>query len=104
MAFSLKNDVRFASCEMAIMMAALVVRDVCAEYGVDCVVTCGVEEHTYPSKHVLNAALDFRTNDLSKLNVEGFTTKVKDRLTDKYGVLFEGDHLHVQYPKKGASL
>ena len=98
-----KEGVRFVSSEAAMNVATMVVSEVCKEFGVDCVITCGKEEHKDPSKHLVGA-LDFRTYDLeSQQHKEQFADAVSYRLGSGFYVLLEINHLHVQYPRKGVS-
>ena len=64
MALRIKDDsVHFVSVEFAMSVATQVVTEVAREMGVDAVISCGVEAHSYPSKH-LRGALDFPTKVL----------------------------------------
>lgn len=99
--FGIKDRVRFASPEMAMMHASLVMMEVCREFGVDCVVTCGIEEHEHPSFHVYGGGLDYRTRDLEhQARKELFSASASKRLGDGFDVVLESDHLHVEYDPK----
>lgn len=95
---AIKPGVRFVSGVHAMSIAALVVNEVCIEFGVDCVVTCGVEQHTHPpSLHPIGHALDFRTRDLPASSKGLFAAAVKERLAEGFDVVLESDHMHVEY-------
>ena len=99
----IKSGVRFASPEMAMMMATMVVQQVYIELDPGpcrLVVTGAVEGHKHPSKQVYGGALDFRTRDLD-LFVQGeFARICRDRLGDGFDIVLEKDHLHVEYDYK----
>jgi hypothetical protein len=81
--------------------ATMIVAKVCEEFGVDCVVTCGGEQHEPPSKHFYDQALDYRTRDLADRQTrEQFLNRVRALLGDGYDALLESDHLHVEWDPK----
>ena len=103
----IKNGVRFADPGIAMCHASMVVADVCREFAVEFVVTCGIEQHQHPSMHAYNAALDYRTRDILGPPGHGpqgrksaFAETVRDRLGDGFDVVLEPDHLHVEYDPK----
>ena len=107
MALIIKEGVHFSSIEMAMNMAVHVIKDVCDDFDIDCVITGGVEEHKWPSKH-LYGALDFRSHDLrNDVQKHKFAREVRKRLGKWFTFLFEigkGEHFHCQYPPKGKGL
>ena len=100
----IKSGVRFASPEMAMMMATLVVQQVYVELDsrgtCRLVVTGAVEGHKHPSKHIYGGGLDFRTRDLSGVNKGEFARLCRYRLGDGFDVVLEESHLHVEYDYK----
>lgn len=53
--------------------------------------------HMKGSKHYEDCAVDFRTNDMSKADVQRWAVAVRGRLGAGYDVVIEADHLHVEY-------
>ena len=67
----------------------------------DVVVTSGIDgTHSTKSLHYKGRALDFRTNHLTDSERVEITDRLKADLGDDYDVVFEGDHLHVEYDPK----
>lgn len=103
----IKEGVHFSSIEMAMNQAVTIINQVCDYYGIDCVITGGVEEHKWPSKH-LYGALDFRSHDLkTELDKSDFADDVRMRLGTWFTFLYEpgtDEHFHCQYPPKGEGL
>jgi len=109
--FWIKNGVRFSSPVEAMFYATLAIVEVCREFGVDCVFTCSLEAHQFPSKH-LEGAKDFRTRDLREDQKIPFRTAVRSRLNNIEGIMpddykgrafdvvLEPDHLHIEYDPK----
>jgi len=93
----IKDGVRFCSPAMAMCHATFVVDQVCRDFGVDCVITGGVEEHQHPSKHIYGGGLDYRTRDLIEGARYDFAECVAEALGDGFDVVLEIDHLHVEY-------
>ena len=98
----IKNGVRFADPAIAMCHASMVVADVCREFAVEFVVTCGIEQHQHPSMHAYNAALDYRTREIvgRPERKVAFAEEVRERLGDGFDVVLEPDHLHVEYDPK----
>lgn len=107
MALKIKEGVHFTSIEMAMNTARAIINQVCDDYGIDCVITGGVEEHKWPSKH-LYGALDFRSRDLNQeVTKRDFANDVRSRLGSWFTFLYEDgpdEHFHCQYPPKGKGL
>lgn len=108
---TVKEGVRFVSSEMAMCIATMIIKELCDEYRIDCVITCGKERHTDPSKHLVGA-FDFRSRDISSWGQKHqFTLDARRRLGSGFTFLFEDtdasigrkEHFHCQYPRKGVS-
>lgn len=70
------------------------------QFGCPCVVTSGTDgTHDEHSKHYLGQALDFRVSNVQPDNLQPLIQTLKKVCGEKYFVLFEGDHIHVQVPK-----
>ena len=98
MALSVKEgvDLRLLVPQMAV--AIVVVDQVCSELGVGCVITSGRDsKHSDESFHYLGAGLDFRTRELDQQTAKVLEHRVSQRLGSQWDVVFEGDHLHVEF-------
>lgn len=109
----IKNGVRYVSGQIAMCDATMVVDSVCRKFDVECVVTCGIEQHEPPSGHPTGDAKDFRIRDLGSAREEKFREEVRKRLDDRSGLstlhqkeasfnvalhpLGGAHHLHVRY-------
>ena len=79
------------------LVIACAAANVAEEMGLALTITSGNDsKHMPSSRHYVNAALDFRTKDLSPAVLKEFRTKLAARLGDKYQVLLESTHLHVE--------
>ena len=66
--------------------------------GVDIVVTSGTDgKHIQGSKHYSGEALDLRTSNLTKEQIQGLIQELKKRLGTNYDIVLESDHLHVEF-------
>ena len=94
------------------MMFVLVAADsVFTELDADCIVTsCTEARHGRGSKHYGGYALDFRTRHLTKSvdEADGMPIRagrranamIRDALGPDFDVVFETDHIHVEYDPK----
>ncbi len=57
--------------------------------------------HMKGSKHYTNEAVDLRTFYFSNWTARKVTRKIKKKLGKDFDVVFEGDHIHVEYDPKG---
>ena len=90
------------------VMACLVIEEVFASYGVECVVTSANDsKHGDNSWHFKGRALDFRTRyDALNGKEQELRMTVKAALGDEFDVVMEAvgtdnEHLHVEYDPKG---
>jgi len=68
------------------------------QYGSPCVITSAWEgKHRPDSLHYMGRALDFRTRTVKKSLRVALTVDIDDVLGIGWDVIFEGDHLHVEY-------
>lgn len=58
-------------------------------------------KHMAGSKHYEGNAVDFRTRDMTPTQAEKIKVKMQNSLGKDYDVINEGDHIHVEYDKKG---
>ena len=98
MTLSLKYTVQLAGLRPELVLAAIIVDQVCAELGVDTVITSALDsEHSEHSLHYSGAALDFRTSALLPEAQAELYHQVSTRLGAEFDVVLESDHLHVEY-------
>ena len=103
----IKDDVRFASQEMAMCHASMVVQSVFQHLGLEMEVTGGIED---PDKlragrfsyHPTGGALDYKVNHISPSERHNLLWYVKRWLGDGFDALLHGAnvHLHVEYDPK----
>lgn len=68
------------------------------EHGKELVVTAALDgAHSAGSYHYYGYALDFRTRYFSKNIAMAIAAKLGDRVGRGYTVVFEGNHIHVQF-------
>ena len=94
---TLKNNVKPPN--LVILAAAA---NTAIELNISITVTSGNDsKHMKGSRHFENAAIDFRSKDMSKTAKAAFIAKMQARLSDKYLVLLESEgklneHIHVE--------
>jgi len=94
-----KPGVLLDGLHVSMRIVKVIVKQVYNEHGQEPVITSGLEgKHSVGSYHPFGMALDFRTrffeNDV-ECNI--VAQKIQERLGAYYTVIFEGDHIHVQY-------
>ena len=57
-------------------------------------------KHSENSLHYKNMALDFRTRDLTPDQQMSWTDRMRNSLGNKFDVVLENNHLHVEYDPK----
>ena len=79
--------------------ALMVANKIIDELGAECVITSGIEgEHSKPSsKHYLGYALDLRSRDIPKDNIDECAQKISDALGPEFYCAFETNHFHIQF-------
>lgn len=98
MSLSLKAGVRLHGLTSAMVIAVMVIKDVFAEEGFDCVMTAGIDgKHVSGSCHYYGGAGDFRINHVPVDKHPIILKKCQDRLGADYFVQLEVDHLHAQW-------
>ena len=61
------------------------------------ITSCRDGSHMSGSKHYSREALDLRTRDLTAGVIDSLVTGLRNALGSDYDVLFEGDHIHIEY-------
>lgn len=84
-------------------VALLAAYDAYSQYGTELVITSGNDgRHSVTSKHYAGNAIDLRTRNLPRPQQDA--VEIADILNTSLGrdfdVLFEGDHIHVEYDPK----
>lgn len=96
-----KAGVKLAGVQWQMFEAALKVEPILEKHGQECVITSGTEgQHSALSLHYRGWALDFRTTLLPKLHYNLILAELKAALGGDFDVVFESDHLHIEYDPK----
>ena len=53
--------------------------------------------HRHDSKHYIGEGIDLRTRNLNEFETLAVTASIAEDLGDKYDVILESDHLHVEW-------
>jgi len=90
------------SLQPEILDTFLEIQRACDEYGVDFVVTSGVEgRHKENSKHYEGLAIDVRSREFidgSKgKECASFCETLRERLDSAYEIIQESNHIHIEY-------
>jgi len=113
----IKAGVKMQGVRNEIMMAANIANDVWKKYGEELVITSGREgKHRHQGGHAKGDALDLRTRYFSKEQIPKVVEDLKKALWDdsdivnygkklkpgdsqesEYLVVFEGNHIHMEY-------
>lgn len=97
----LKPGVRVAGLRPEILLAVIAAERVCAEMGVDCVVTACVDGiHKAGSLHYRGLAVDLRSRDFLPGDVDKAIARIKQCLGTDYDVVLEKDHIHIEFQQK----
>ncbi len=59
------------------------------------------EKHSRASLHYVGNAFDLRTRHLGKDQIRLWIRDIKGVLGENFDVVFEGDHIHVEFQPKG---
>jgi len=97
----LKPGVRLAGLQPEILLAVIAAERVCAEMGVDCVITACVDGvHQAGSLHYCGLAVDLRRRDFRPGDADKAITRIKQCLGADYDVVLENDHIHIEFDQK----
>jgi len=97
----LKPGVRVAGLRPEILLAVVAAERVCAEMGVDCVVTACVDGvHQAGSLHYCGLAVDLRSRDFRPGDADKAIARIKQCLGADYDVVLENDHIHVEFDQE----
>ena len=99
----IKHDVNLTGLKPEMLLGIMVVDSVYTSAGFDCVVTSISDgKHGRSSKHYIGNAADFRTSNIPQItsHINTLVTNLKESLGPQFDVVFEGDHIHVEYDPK----
>lgn len=69
-----------------------------SEHGQECVIVSALDrEHSDGSLHPFGYALDLRTSYFNSVEAGNVARELREALGDKYQVVVEGTHIHVEY-------
>ena len=78
-----------------------VVESVYKEYGAEAVLTSGVDsKHGDHSHHYKGLATDWRTRNVEKQFHTSLTKRLRDSLSEQYQVVYERNHIHIEFDPK----
>ena len=100
----LKAGVRVLGLSTPMILAAIVADTVYHEVaGVSAVITSGIDgSHSRGSKHYAGDAIDLRINHVAPEKHPILVSELKSALTADYDVVFEDDHIHIEFDPKDA--
>lgn len=96
----LKPGVRLHNLTPQMILAAIIVSQVFDSIPKEAVITSGSDEHAGPlTLHDDGNALDFRTRDLARAQVQIIAAQIRLRLGELFDVVIEDTppHIHVEY-------
>lgn len=89
---------RIRGLRSEILFAICVVDEIFAQYGVEAVITSGIDgKHSRGSIHYSGGAVDLRSRDFADGDAERAVAKVKDALGPDFDVILEHNHIHMEY-------
>jgi len=97
----IKDDsVEPKDCSVQLLLALMVADQVYKEFGADGVVITSLNDarHSETSLHYAGNAADIRVWNLpDSVDPNDVVTSIKARLNLDYDVIFESDHIHIEY-------
>lgn len=99
---SIKPGAEVNGLRPEILIAWNVSEKIYASYGIDCVLTEGTGgKHGTASLHYVGLAIDLRTRDFATdVIAKEVAEKIQELLGSQYDVIFEGNHIHIEYQPK----
>lgn len=95
----IKQGVRLRGLGSPILLAVVAARELYDARGVELVITSATDgDHMSGSKHHCGDAVDLRSRTLD--DPEAVTRELKDKLGRDFDVLYEGNHIHIEYDPK----
>lgn len=100
----IKQGVTIHGLTPQIVLGVLAAFEEYVKYGTELVITSGNDgTHAVNSKHYSGNAVDIRTHSLPNPRQDGqaIANILNDNLGRDYDIIFEGDHIHIEYdPRK----
>ncbi len=97
----LKFSVKYNYAFQAIADANTIANDVYRQFGYNMTKTSVDDsKHGPTTLHGKGLAFDIRTKDLKPGDGQKITQEIISCLTQDFDVIFEGDHIHIEYDKK----
>ena len=94
----IKHGVKLSGIRPEILVGMMVAKDVVDAHNIDCVITCGLDgKHMAHSKHITGFAIDLRSREFTKEQIDDVLHLLKTNLGEEFDVLFEGNHFHVEF-------
>jgi hypothetical protein len=95
-----KSGVKLNGIKPEMLVALMVAESVYNERQNELVITSVVDgKHSPTSLHYVGYGMDLRTRGL--VSPESVAGDIKESLTDEFDVIFEGDHIHIEFQPKG---
>lgn len=99
----IKSGVKMTGLVPQLLVGLMALKEEYDKLGVEVVITSGTDgRHSVGSKHYAGAALDVRTRTLKDPDITGpqIVHRLRGKLGPDFDILFEGDHIHVEYDPK----
>lgn len=96
-----KQGVKLSGLKPEILIAVIISDDVFAKHNKDCIITSALDgNHMLGSLHYSGLAIDIRTRHVLKEDIPNITLEIKKSLGFDYDVIFEKDHIHIEFDPK----
>ena len=97
----IKPGVRIFGIRPELVLAFHIADKIFEKYGIELVITSVIDgKHSKGSLHYIGAAGDMRTRDASEAVSRSITRDLKEALGDDFDVIFEGNHIHMEFQPK----
>ena len=97
----IKSGVTMQGLKLEMRHVLKVANEVYKKYGQELVITSALDgTHSSGSYHYFGYALDFRTRYFTNEIAKKVAHEIRIKLSSDYFVLFEGNHIHVQFNAK----
>lgn len=96
----LKAGVKVSSIQPAVLLALVAAQEEYQKHNTELVITSADDSHhASTSLHYSGNAVDLRTRTLPNPRIDGqqIANTLDEKLGRDYDVIFEGDHIHIEY-------
>jgi len=98
---TLKFSTSIKKISTQILLALIIANEIYANKGINMVITSVSDSvHSKTSLHYSGFACDLRTNGISITIINSIVDEIKLRLTKEFDIIFEVDHIHIEYQPK----